>query len=434
MLHGQPYKRLRERDVADFLVTLPQPVAALIGRMTAPVADDRYREMADVAEAIRRIEQILDLDIAAPIAPAPALPPPTVTDAEKAAVPPAETAIPVRPIAVPSNPTPDGPIVATHTPTTQSAAQHLARPITSDGEIAVVTAEHTQKTPTSEGRSELVAALPFPLPARSFPVARGARVALVGVLLAVLVIGGIGSAFRLSGGRGGGLATATAPEPAVGALTLDTVAASAIASPTASAIVAPLFATATSAPTTTIAPTPQPTVVPTSTVTAVPPTATAMPPTATPVPSLGVFGVGTTDRGDLESLSPADAVDTFTVGQDVFAFVNYDGARPGVDTFDITLIANDAAQPPQTVTLQKTGGFAFVSLGKPGVGTYRIEVRHGGALLPNQPTFQVKSPAPTPVPVSAPRATAAPVSQPQPAQQPAPAAQPKAPTCVPGTC
>jgi hypothetical protein len=134
----------------------------------------------------------------------------------------------------------------------------------------------------------------------------------------------------------------------------------------------------------------------------------------------------------LETLAPADAVDTFTVGQNVFAFINYDGARPGVDTFDITLIANDAAQPAQTVSLQKTGGFAFVSLGQPAAGSYRVEVRHGGTLLPNQPTFQVKAPAPTPVPVSAPRATTAPVSQP--AQQPATAAQPKAPTCVPGTC
>ncbi len=444
MLHGQPYKRLREQDIADFLATLPQPVAALIGRMTATMPDDRYREMADVAEAIRRIEQILDLDLAVPIAPAP--PPPTVQDAEDAVAPPVETAIPVRPIAVPSRPTPDGPVALPDPPATQSAAPPLAPFIAPEREIAAATAEHTlpaeaargEETPTSERRPVPAAAPPLPPHDRSFPAARpgdvaasvipgtvarrsrGTRAALVGALLVILIIGGTVSAFRLSGGRGGGLATATAPGPAVGALTLDSAAVSAIITPTASA------------PTATIAPTPQPTVAPTAT--AVPPTATDVPPTATPAPSLGVFGVGTTDRGDLETLSPADAVDTFTTGQEVFAFINYDGARPGVDTFDITLIANDAAQSPQTVTLQKTGGFVFASLGKPGVGTYRIEVRHGGALLPNQSAFQVKAPVPTPVPVSAPRATAAPVSQPQPAQQPAPAAQPKAPTCVPGTC
>lgn len=463
MLHGQPYKRLRERDVADFLATLPSPVAALIERMTATAADDRYREMRDVAQAIRRIEQSLDLDLAAPAASPRDLPPPTVADAENASEPPDQPAIPVRPIAVPSNPTPDNFSVTSSAPVADSAilpVASLAAPsVSTGGEIAPEAAErpsHPEPAPpaaipTNERIPEPVAtpaiiahdqvhAVVRPGDVYASVVAapaarrsRGGLAAVVGALLVVLVMGGFVGASRLSGGRGGGLATATAPEPVAVALSSDTAAASPIASPTPSATVGPLLvaaATATNAPTATVAVTPQPTVAPSPTATAIPPTATA-----TPAPSLGVFGVGATDRGDLETLSPADAADTFTAGQEVFAFVNYDGARPGVDTFDITLIANGTAYATRSVTAQKPGGFVFASLGKPGVGTYRIEVRHGGALLPNQPTFQVKAPPSTPAPVVAPRPAPAPATGGQaPAAQPQPAAQPKVPTCVPGTC
>lgn len=474
MLHGKPYKRLGERDVAAFLATLPSPVAALIERMTATVADDRYREMADVVHAIQRIAHSLDLELVAPPAPPRVIAPPARVDVARASAPPVEKAIPVRPLVVPSNPTPDDPSVASNPPVAQSTASPIAPPITTKGGIASASVEETQRpeparvvtVPTYEGGSEPVAAsaiishdqewlavrpgdgyasaVPAPT-ARTTRRSHGA-LAAIGALLLLVVVGGIiVGATRLSGGRGGGLATATAPGQAEGAQVSGTVVASPIVSPVASAVVAPLSATATNAPTAIVATLPKPTVAPlptvipspTATATPVPPTATVAPPAATPAPNLGVFGVGTTNRNDVETLSPADAVDTFTLGQEVFAFVNYDGARPGVDRFEITLIANDTAQPPQTVTLQKTGGFVFVSLGNPAVGSYRIEVRRDGALLPNQSTFQVKAPVPTPVPAVVPRAAPTTAAQPRVSQPPVvqpPASQPKAPTCVPGTC
>ncbi len=480
MLHGQAYKRLREREVADFLATLPSPVAALIERMTAIEPDQRYRTMADVMLAIRRIEQSLGFDTIAPISPARQAPAPPIVDAQdNASGPPTGTAIPIRPIHVSSQPTPDYSPERSRPDRDPAAAQltvlpRVTTPRIEGDTLTTVPANPTIISPPSDHKAGAailspvipvvdLQASPF---AGSNPLARTNDVyasvvtvpaprrprtmliALIGGLLTVLIIGGIIGVSRLNNGRAGGLATATVSISAVGAVALSDTA-SGIATPTvvsptaASAIVTSLLATATVAPTPqpTVAPSvvPAPTIPPTFAPTALSPPVPS--PTSVPAPSLGVFGVGTTDRSDLEALSPADAVDTFVVGQEVFAFVNYDSARPGVDTFDITLIATGNAQPPLHVTVQKPGGFVFASLGKPTVGSYQIEVRHDGTLVPNQPTFQVQAPAPTPVPAVAPRTAPAtggqsPATKSQPAQQPVqqPASQPKSPTCVPGTC
>ncbi|MCA1722997.1 MAG: hypothetical protein LC748_01830, partial [Thermomicrobia bacterium] len=405
------------------------------------------------------------------------VPPSPVVNVAETDAPPAGPAIPIRPVFVPSDPAPDPPpplypesddfteSPMTHPPATPDGiATETVSPATPEPRAVTLRADEeegslTARTVVPPGSPLLAHTGGASAHEDAAPVSRRSRAALgmfIGALLAALIVMVVVSASRLSGG--GGLATATAPGAVGDGLSASAAAPSAAApsaaaalpTVTAIAIVAPLLPTATPAPT--VAPTvavvatiaaPQPTTAPSPTAvpTAVPPT--AIPPTATPAPSLGVFGVGTTDRGDLTTLSPADAVNTFAAGQEVFAFINYDGARPGGDTFNLTLIADGNAQPPQNVTLQKSGGFVFVSLGTPAAGNYRIEVRHDGALLPNQPTFQVNAPAPTPVPAAprtapvtsgpAPVATSRPVQQPV-QQPPVTQPQPKAPTCVPGTC
>ncbi len=458
LLHGQPYKRLRGGEIADFLATLQSPVAALIERMVAVAPDDRFREMADIALAIRRIEQSLGLDTISPNMPSRPAPSPAAPVMEAPAEPSAAASIPARPVSVPSLATPDVPVKAASTEAGRPVMLPTAKLLPAREGIATqpvhdTTPTHTEPTtgtPRGDKGWEPRVATADATPDRSPPIAhaggeerarqgtpgtarkvRGVVAAIVGAMVLVLIAGGLVAASRLNdGGR-----SVTASSPATGGPSPSEPAPFAIpVRPTATAI-APLpvtsAPTATSiAPTATVAAARQETVIlpPTVTPTATP---TAIPPTATSVPSLGVFGAGTTDRGDLETLSPADAVDAFTAGQEVFVFLNYDGARAGVERFDIAVVADGRAQQTQSVTVQKSGGFVTVSLGKPAAGNYRIEVRHNDALLPNQPTFQVKAPEVTPVP-AAPRT--APVGG---GQQPAvqqPAAQPKAPTCAPGTC
>lgn len=459
MLHGQPYKRLWTREVEEFLATLPMPVRALFERMTAFEPEERYRTMADVMVAIRRVQQSVGLDTVAPIAPArdaPVPPPDRGMDRDPSEhpaglispyfVPPEQTpdaprapsAPPASPSRVPLTPPPGlsgdvAPSPVVEAPSAEPPSVRIVPgshgvepPLALDPPVAAVAEWNTP--PDIPGGSPPVAR-PSDVYANviAVPTARRSRIAfVVGGFLALLLIAGVTGALLLNGSRGGGLATATAPVSG-GGEAATTTAAPATASPTgAGAILTPLLASPTPYPTVTVAPaatqaqpiaaTPAPTTAPTAA------------PTATPAPSLGVFGVGTTDRGDLETLTPADAASTFTVGQEVFVFVNYDGARPGVDRFDIAVIGSGAALPARNVTVQKPGGFVFVSLGKPAAGTYRIEVRHDGALLPNQATFEMKAPAPTAVP-AVPR-----VIPTTGGAAPPPVSQPKSPTCVPGTC
>ncbi len=444
MLHGKRYKRFSDQKTAEFLDALPSPVAALIARMAAIEPNDRFPDMASVVRAIERIEQALGEDSIEPSAsPGPATV--LVAPYRKAPVrPSAGTPFLVARDSSPSPATPDTPVrfpsTGSASPATQSGAYHYAaRDRDAPYPVVEATSDHKSAaaTPQSNERWERRAAggaIPDPSPPLAYTMGTGRRprrmvatIAAIGALVMVLTAGGLVAASRMNASSGV-LATATSAvgsgrpsnEAIIAASTLPT--AVTIAPPPATS--APTATTA--APTATVAATRQPTATPSPTV--IP---TAIPPTAVPAPTLGVFGVGTTNRGDLETLSPADAVNTFTVGQEVFAYINYDGARAGADTFTMTLVVNGSAQPPQTVSLQKSGGFVTVSLGKLAAGTYRIEVRHGDALLPNQPTFQVTAPAATPVPV-APRAYPTASGQQSPAQQPI--SQPKAPTCAPGTC
>ena len=270
--------------------------------------------------------------------------------------------------------------------------------------------------------------LTFPRATPASQPSRVPRFAAMGGVAAVLLLIGVISALRLSGGgRTVNSATATPPGVSVGGQQLE---ASGAVTPTTNAVITPL-----QQPTATTPPTPVPTFTP------VPPTftPTPVPPTATPAPTFGVFGVGTTARNDLETVKDTDAVDTFTAGQDVYAFVNYDGAQAGKDTVDVTVIANGNAQTPQKVTLQKQAGFVYAPLGKLPAGDYQIEVRRNGALVGGQPKFQVAAPpTATPVPVvprtnPATGGTSSSTGGTTP-QNPPPVSRPASPTCAPGTC
>ncbi|NWJ47533.1 MAG: serine/threonine protein kinase [Chloroflexi bacterium] len=124
-------------------------------------------------------------------------------------------------------------------------------------------------------------------------------------------------------------------------------------------------------------------------------TATEIPSTPTPGPSLIIFGVGTTQRGDVETVQPADATDTFTLGSEAFGYINFDGGRPDLDKVELSIISDSVTRTPITITITKKSGFQILSLGKLELGSYRIELRYNGQLLPNQPQFKVVAPPTT---------------------------------------
>jgi hypothetical protein len=129
-------------------------------------------------------------------------------------------------------------------------------------------------------------------------------------------------------------------------------------------------------------------------------TATA---TATLGPQLVILHVGTSRRGDTIIAEPGDVATEFTQGQDVYAYIHCDKARPNIDSVGLTVIFNDTSKPATSHTLSHTltkeSGFSFIPLGKLAEGNYKLEVRYNGNLVANQPEFKVLSlPTPTPLP------------------------------------
>ncbi len=128
---------------------------------------------------------------------------------------------------------------------------------------------------------------------------------------------------------------------------------------------------------------------------------------------IGVFGFGTVGRGDLDPVKPEDVVVSFTDGQEVFVFVNFDGARPNQDRFVITLSAGATVYPPLQMLLIKERGFQSVSFGKLPQGSYKVELQRDGApqFVPTaftvtQPVAVGASGAPSAAPTAAPRPNA----------------------------
>jgi hypothetical protein len=182
------------------------------------------------------------------------------------------------------------------------------------------------------------------------------------------------------------------------------------------------------------------------------PTATSEPAsTATPGPSMVVFAIGSTRKGEGDAVDK-DATSEFTLGEDAFIFVNYGQARPNQDKLDFTLISNNVPQSPKSYTIEKEAGFLIIPLGKLGEGNYRAELRYNSNLLPNLPEFKVyvtssSPPTFTPIPVAYPTKVPVPVATaiPQPPRPtpvppkpptpvPAPPKPPGPPTCKPGQC
>ena len=177
---------------------------------------------------------------------------------------------------------------------------------------------------------------------------------------------------------------------------------------------------------------------------------TTLAPSTAPVSGVVVFGVGTTRRGDGEVVNPSDATEQFTVGEKVFAFINYDGATPNSDSVTFNLTPEGGNATSLTSPLTKKSGFQFVSLGKLPVGNYGFEVKKGDSQLFAPKNFSIipaptATPVPTQTPVIAPQnpqpattkahqpvPTSAPTAAPQPVPTKAPA--PVRTTCPPGAC
>ncbi len=75
MLVGTPYRRLSKQEASARIANQPPPVVALIERMTAEDAEQRYPSMGAVLTAIQAIERYVladDIETAPPLAPSPA--------------------------------------------------------------------------------------------------------------------------------------------------------------------------------------------------------------------------------------------------------------------------------------------------------------------------------------------------------------------------
>ncbi len=170
------------------------------------------------------------------------------------------------------------------------------------------------------------------------------------------------------------------------------------------------------------------TTVPTSTSA---PTATTAP-TATAGPNMAVFASGASRKGEGDDVDKQAATE-FTPGEDVFAFVIYGNGRPQLDSVDTVLVANGNAQPSKTYKVEKDAGILVMPLGKLEAGSYKVELRYNGNLLPGLPEFKVV--APTTVATQAPVVTtyAPPVQTTSAPPPPRTTVPPVPPTPVPRT-
>ncbi len=395
MLTGVSFKRVGPREVERRLAEFPPEVGALVRQMTMPNPDDRFPTLEDAVRAIGTIEWALGPQAQYP---SPSAPYPAVVAGAVESVP----AITPLPSVFPTpTPTPAPPLAVTSVAAVPDVA--------SKPDLAAWVA--AQDAPVAP---------PPLLGFRSFAPYRRRRLAVAAVALVVLLIAGAGtlaaSASRQRE-RGSGMAVvgvSPSPTPLVTA-TVPAASVVAVASSTPPATVPP---TATLAlPTATLlAPTLVPVVVPTP----LPPT-----PTATALPVIGVFGFGTVATGR-EQVAPEDVVAEFTAGQEVFVFVNFDGARPGVDSFELILTRDDVPQPAMPMPIGKPAGFISLSLGALPSGDYRAEVRRGGAAIFAPWSFRVS--APTPPPTAVPRP---PSNVPAPTPTPRPVAPAPTPTPAP---
>lgn len=236
--------------------------------------------------------------------------------------------------------------------------------------------------------------MPGPLLPSSAPRSNNnkALFAIIGGIAALLVVGAV-LFLVLSGGSK--TDTKTTPTAAIAAVTATatsaaTTSAATTVAPTTAAVTTAAVVT-TEAATATVAATP--TVAPTATTAA--PTATNAP------PPLAVYAISTSRQNTAAPDGSVPAADSFTVGDEVYAFVVYEFAKVG-DKVEVTLISNNNPQTPKTATFDKDKGNLFVSLDKPGEGSYKIEIRYNGQLLDPQPQFKVVAPAPTAVPYTEP--------------------------------
>ena len=420
MLTGVAYKRFGPREVERRLGELPPEVAALVRRMTMVNPDDRFPTMDEVARTIGTIGR--GREESQHLAP---------TVEVRGAVGAAGNATPIPTPVFVAAPNFDGP-----PPPAESPA-----------------------LPEWVGARE--AALPPPQVVKRWEPRNQPRqrIAIIAVVLVVLAIVG-GSTLAASGNRSGPKSvgrTVVAIVPAV--------------LPTATATALP--PSPTMVPPTPTLPSPTATVLPTPT--RVPPTSTPLPPTPTAVQGQppGIFAFGTANAGGRDAFTADDVVEEFTVGQEVFVYVTFDGARPGVDSFEFILQVNNMPQPSQSVAIDKVVGVLSLSFGSPPVGEHRVEVWHKGKMLhdpwrfkvvalptptpkppptppppPSTPTPGVvpttPKPSPTPPPPPTPgvvQPTPTPKPTPPPPPPPTPTLKPPAsppptptPTCVPGAC
>jgi hypothetical protein len=425
MLTGMAYKRVGPREAERRLTEMSPPVAALVRQMTMINPDDRFATMDDVARAIEAILRGQSVPFAtagmaagAAAAAPPALPPPPPPPAPGGAQfdgPP---------------PPPGSPALAAWV-----AAREAALPA-------------PQRTRRWDPRNQ-----------------SWQRLSLIAVAVAVLVIIAGGT---IAASGAGGLGRAPVATATVAALVVPTLTPTALPPtgtpvPTATATLVPTLTSTAVPPTPTLVP-PTPTM--TMTMTA---TATPKPPPPTELPPVVVYGLGTLKQGNLESVVADDVVEDFNAGDEIFVFVNFDGARPGVDSVELVVFLNDAPRMTVPVVLAKAGGFVSVSLGALEAGVYRLEVwREGGPIFESKPirvaavappptappvtpvTPGTTNPTPTPRPVTNPTPTpvpAQPTPTPRPATNPTPTPVPAAPTptprpatsptktpCPPGSC
>ncbi len=416
MLTGQAYKRIGARAATALLESQPAAVINLIEDMVATNPDDRLPSCGHIARQIQTIlqqvgqgETQLDVPLDAERDRNTSRPPGVSGDSQGAS----SGSLSIAPLDT--------------VPTAGGGTDGTRRP-----------ADSADDAPPP-GTAGLDAGGPPSLPPGIGLAARGPRggsrrgIAMgIGILLALLLVIGVGAMTLLRSSGTPAQVTQTPQQPAAAAVVAATVATSPTAAPTILPTAPPTTApqpttlpspaaTATAAPTATLA---QPTVAP-----------TAVRPAAVPASAIAVYSVGTTNA-NLTTVNGDDVVTAFTVGQEVYGWINFGGAQVNKDVLEATVVANGTPQQPQSFTLTKSDGFQVFSLGKLGAGDYRLEVRYAGKIAQTA-DFHITPPVAPRQATPVPRATAGgggstyPTTAPQPTATSAPVYTQPAPTTAP---